>query len=89
MGGIAAGADDATLAALSEYGMQVGLAFQGVDDLLTPIQNGLTSDSLDPNRGAGEPTASSFAEPVGAVVGPGNKVLIADAFKHAQPNPNQ
>ena len=34
MGGIAAGADEATLAALSEYGMQVGLAFQGVDDLL-------------------------------------------------------
>ena len=34
MGGIAAGADEPTLAALSEYGMQVGLAFQGVDDLL-------------------------------------------------------
>ena len=34
IGAIAAGADDATLEALSEYGMQVGLAFQGVDDLL-------------------------------------------------------
>ena len=34
MGAIAAGADEAALAALSEYGMQLGLAFQGVDDLL-------------------------------------------------------
>jgi geranylgeranyl pyrophosphate synthase len=34
MGAISAGADDATLEALSEYGMLVGLAFQGVDDLL-------------------------------------------------------
>ena len=34
MGGLAAGADDATVASLTEYGREVGLAFQIADDLL-------------------------------------------------------
>ncbi len=34
LGGLAAGADDDTLAALTEYGREVGLAFQIADDLL-------------------------------------------------------
>jgi geranylgeranyl pyrophosphate synthase len=34
MGGIAAGADEAQLAALDEYGSHIGLAFQVVDDIL-------------------------------------------------------
>jgi uncharacterized protein (TIGR03437 family) len=42
-------------------------------------QGELSSDRLAPNRDQAEPTASSFSEPVGASVGPGNKVLIADA----------
>ena len=44
MGAIAARADDSHLAAMTEYGMQLGLAFQIVDDLLdvtaTPEQLG-------------------------------------------------
>ncbi|HZU28334.1 MAG TPA: farnesyl diphosphate synthase [Bryobacteraceae bacterium] len=39
MGGIYAGADDAQLAALTEYGEAVGLAFQIVDDLLDVEQS--------------------------------------------------
>jgi geranylgeranyl diphosphate synthase type II len=34
MGGIAGGADDAQLAALRRYGLNLGIAFQIVDDLL-------------------------------------------------------
>lgn len=34
LGGLAAGADDATVVALTEYGREVGLAFQIADDLL-------------------------------------------------------
>ena len=34
MGGIAAGASESELAALSEYGAAVGLAFQMADDIL-------------------------------------------------------
>jgi geranylgeranyl pyrophosphate synthase len=34
LGGIAAGASEAQLAALDEYGIHIGLAFQVVDDIL-------------------------------------------------------
>jgi geranylgeranyl diphosphate synthase type II len=49
MGGIAAGADDEQLAALTTYGGHVGLAFQVVDDILD-----VTADSATLGKTAGK-----------------------------------
>ncbi|HEU5220106.1 MAG TPA: farnesyl diphosphate synthase [Gemmatimonadales bacterium] len=48
LGGLAAGADDPTVAALTEYGREVGLAFQIADDLLDATA---TSEELGKTAG--------------------------------------
>ncbi len=68
MGAISAGADDAHLAAISEYGLNLGLAFQVVDDYLDQTASetdlgkkaGKDAEAHKPNYAvlAGSPTAA-------------------------------
>jgi geranylgeranyl pyrophosphate synthase len=60
-GAIMAGADDRTFASLDEYGLEIGLAFQIVDDILDEEGSASTlGKTAGKDRAAGKPTYPAF-----------------------------
>jgi geranylgeranyl pyrophosphate synthase len=60
-GAIMAGADDRLFAALDVYGLEIGLAFQIVDDILDEEGSAVTlGKTAGKDRAAGKPTYPAF-----------------------------